>query len=313
MIFVIVVPLGTRGFVSRIAVFLALVFGYLLSWVLDKTAGQITAPDGTGKVSTHFRVDWSNVDSASWFGLPPGTSMVNGKEVPGYHAPSFSLTFILLVLPAVIALIAENTGHVKAVAEMTGADLDPYMGRAIAADGVGTAVASAVGGSPMTTYAENIGVMAATRVYSTAAYYVAAIVAILFGLSPKFGALISATPGGVLGGITVVLYGMIGLLGVKIWKENRVDFANPINLVPLAAGIIIAIGNVSLQITDNFSLSGIALGTIVAVAGWHLARVLAPAEMRESAVGERRVGGASVIVDAPGAYVEPDPYRTDRS
>ena len=87
--------------------------------------------------------------------------------------------------------------------------------------------------------------MAATRVYSTAAYYVAAIVAILLGLCPKFGALINIVPGGVLGGITVVLYGMIGLLGAKIWKENRVDFANPINLVPLAAGIIIGIGNVT--------------------------------------------------------------------
>ena len=129
------------------------------------------------------------------------------------------------MLPAVIALIAENTGHVKAVAEMTGTDLDPLIGRAIVADGVGTAVATAVGGSPTTTYAENIGVMAATRVYSTAAYYVAAVVAILFGLCPKFGALVAATPGGVLGGITVVLYGMIGLLGAKIWIENRVDFA----------------------------------------------------------------------------------------
>jgi uracil-xanthine permease len=313
MIFVIVVSLATRGFISRIAIFLALVFGYVLSWLWDKIGGQITAYDAAaGKVTTHYRVNWGGVDSASWFGLPPGTSVVNGKEIPGYHAPSFSLAFILLVLPAVIALIAENTGHVKAVAEMTGSDLDPYMGRAIAADGVGTAVASAVGGSPTTTYAENIGVMAATRVYSTAAYYVAAIVAILFGLSPKFGALVSATPGGVLGGITVVLYGMIGLLGAKIWKENGVDFGNPINLVPLAAGIIIAIGNVSLKITDNFQLTGIAFGTIVAVAGWHLARVLAPAEMRDAAMRERRgVGGASVIVDAPGAYVEPDPYRDE--
>jgi len=313
MLFVIVVSLATRGFISRIAVFLALVFGYVISWAFDKTFGQITSFDaGAGKITTHYRVSWEGVKQAGWFGFPPGTSIVGGKEVPGYHAPTFSLTFILLVLPAVIALIAENTGHVKAVAEMTGSDLDPYMGRAIAADGVGTALASAVGGSPTTTYAENIGVMAATRVYSTAAYYVAAIVAILFGLSPKFGAIVSATPGGVLGGITVVLYGMIGLLGAKIWVENGVNFGNPINLVPLAAGIIIAIGNVSLQITDNFSLSGIALGTIVAVAGWHLARVLAPAEMRDSAAGERRVRGASVVVDAPGAYVEPDPYGTDR-
>ena len=115
---------------------------------------------------------------------------------------------------------------------MTKSNLDPYMGRAIAADGIGTVIASSVGGSPTTTYAENIGVMAATRVYSTAAYYVAAVVAIIFGLSPKFGALVASVPGGVLGGITVVLYGMIGLLGAKIWKENGVDFGNPINLVP---------------------------------------------------------------------------------
>ncbi len=312
MLFVIVVSLATRGFISRIAVFLALVFGYVLSWGLDRIVGRITSPDATGAVSTHFRVNWDPVSQASWFGFPPGTAIVGGKEVPGYHAPTFSLTFVLLVLPAVIALVAENTGHVKAVAEMTRTDLDPYMGRAIGADGVGTMLASSVGGSPTTTYAENIGVMAATRVYSTAAYYVAAIVAILFGLSPKFGALVSQTPGGVLGGITVVLYGMIGLLGAKIWRENGVDFGNPVNLVPLAAGIIIAIGNVTWDISDNFSLSGIALGTIVAVGGWHLARVLAPAEMRDAADGDGRVGGASVVVDAPGAYVEPDPYRTDR-
>ena len=103
----------------------------------------------------------------------------------------------------------------------------------------------------------------------------------MFGFSPKFGALVSATPGGVLGGITVVLYGMIGLLGAKIWKENRVDFANPVNLVPVAAGIIIAIGDTSLKITDNFVLSGIALGTIVTLVGYHLARFVAPPNLKE--------------------------------
>jgi uracil-xanthine permease len=268
MAFVIVCSLALRGFLARISILLGLVFGYLLSVLLDVTAGPITAPDGTGEVSTHERINFDTVGQADWFGLPD------------FVAPSFSLNFSLLVLPAVIALVAENAGHVKAVAEMTKRDLDPYLGRAIAADGVATVVASAVGGSPTTTYAENIGVMAATRVYSTAAYYVAAIVAILLGLIPKFGALISIVPGGVLGGITVVLYGMIGLLGAKIWKENRVDFANPINLVPLAAGIIIGIGNVTLTFTETFSLTGIALGSIVAVIAWHLARALAPAEMK---------------------------------
>jgi uracil-xanthine permease len=246
-----------RGFWSRIAVLIGLIFGYFLAWVLDHTAGKITAPDGTGKVATHLRVDFGGVRAADWFGFPH------------LHGPGFKTSAILVALPAVIALIAENTGHVKAVAAMTETDLDPYLGRALAADGVGTVLASAVGGSPTTTYAENIGVMAATRIYSTAAYYVAAAVAILFGLCPKFGALVAATPGGVLGGITVVLYGMIGLLGAKIWIENHVDFGDPVNLVPVAAGIILAVGNVTLKISKDFPLQGIALGTIAVLVGYH--------------------------------------------
>jgi xanthine/uracil permease len=170
---------------------------------------------------------------------------------------------------------------------------------------VGTVITSSVGGSPTTTYAENIGVMAATRVYSTAAYYVAAIVAILFGLSPKFGALVASTPGGVLGGITVVLYGMIGLLGAKIWKENGVDFCNPINLFPVAAGIVIGIGNVTLKFSDSFSLSGIALGTIVAVAAYHLAKTVAPRELRERA-DSRGVGGSVITVGGNETYGDSD-------
>ncbi|WP_081633925.1 uracil-xanthine permease family protein [Terracoccus sp. 273MFTsu3.1] len=285
MAFTIICAVAFKGFVSRIAVFLALIFGYVISWLFDKVFGQITSYDaGAGKVTTHFRTNFDNLASQPWFGLPPSTTTgADGKELVGIHAPSFSVAAILLVLPAVIALIAENTGHVKAVAEMTKTDLDPYMGRAIAADGIGTVIASSVGGSPTTTYAENIGVMAATRVYSTAAYYVAAIVAIVFGLSPKFGALVASVPGGVLGGITVVLYGMIGLLGAKIWKENGVDFGNPINLVPVAAGIVIGIGNVSLVFTSDFTLGGIALGTIVAVVAYHVARAVAPADLRERA------------------------------
>ncbi|MGY1849604.1 uracil-xanthine permease family protein [Blastococcus sp. SYSU DS1021] len=274
MTFVIVASLALRGFLARISILLGLIFGYLLSVLLDATAGQITSPDGTGAETTRDRINFDSVADADWFGLPDFTG------------PSFSLNFSLLVIPAVIALVAENAGHVKAVAEMTKRDLDPYMGRAVAADGIATVVATSVGGSPTTTYAENIGVMAATRVYSTAAYYVAALVAILLGLIPKFGALINIVPGGVLGGITVVLYGMIGLLGAKIWKENRVDFANPINLVPLAAGIIIGIGNVTLTFTDDFSLNGIALGSIVAVVAWHIARALAPADMKAALLRE---------------------------
>ena len=132
-----------------------------------------------------------------------------------------------LFLPAVIALVAENIGHVKSVGQMTDTDTDPVMGRAIAADGIATTLAGFGGGSATTTYAENIGVMAATRVYSTAAYWVAAAVAIVLSLCPKVGAVISAIPPGVLGGATIVLYGLVGVLGVRIWLTNDVDFCRP--------------------------------------------------------------------------------------
>ncbi|RSN10251.1 nitrate reductase [Nonomuraea sp. WAC 01424] len=249
-----------KGFLGRIGVLLGLVFGFVLSWVWDRVGGQILSPDATGKVTEHFRVNLEGVAKADWIGLP------------SLHGPVFEVSAIVLVLPVMIALIAENVGHVKAVGEMTGADVDGSMGRAIIADGVGTVVATSVGGPATTTYAENIGVMAATRVYSTAAYYVAAVIAILFGLCPKFGALVAATPDGVLGGVTTILYGMIGLLGAKIWIENKVNLSDPVNLVPVGAGIICAIGPVVFPITDTFALSGIALGTIVLLLGYHLLR-----------------------------------------
>lgn len=299
MFAVILMAVGLRGFFGRIAIFLGLVLGYVLSWLFDVI--------GVGGVEGD-RVSWAGVKAADWFGFPPHTpdGLVGNQGAPGvdnlaavgWHLPSFSLTFALLALPAVIALVAENMGHVKAVADMTGTDLDPEMGRAVAADGVGTVIATAVGGSPTTTYAENIGVMAATRVYSTAAYFVAAAVAILLGFIPKFGQIVYATPAGVIGGITLVLYGMIGLLGAKIWIENRVNFANPVNLVPIAAGLIFGIGYGTtgfFAITDDFTLGGIAMGTIVIVVGYHLARMVAPKD------GD----GTMISVGRPGAHEEP--------
>jgi len=303
MVFLIVAAVVFRGFWGRVAIFLGLIFGYVLSWVFDHVFGMINSitPGGTTPVE-HFRINWSSVQSADWIGFPQRSVFAaDGKEtVIGWHAPSFNITFILIVLPAVIALIAENAGHVKAVSEMTGDDLNPYLGRGFIGDGVGTVLASAIGGSPTTTYAENIGVMAATRVYSTAAYWVAATVAVLLGFCPKFGAVVSSTPGGVLGGITVVLYGMIGLLGAKIWVENRVDFANPVNLVPLAAGLIVGIGGVALNFTSTFSISGIALGAIIVLIGYHGVRRFAPTHMRMEPQGPGRAyeGGAMISTGA---------------
>lgn len=226
-----------RGLIGRLAIFLAVVIGYLLALAMGD-------------------VDTSGIASAAWIGLPE------------FQAPTFSLAVLPMFLPAVIALVAENIGHVKSVGQMTGTDVDPLTGRALAADGIATVLAGAGGGSATTTYAENIGVMAATRVYSTAAYWVAGVAAILLALCPKVGATISAIPPGVLGGATIVLYGLVGVLGIRIWLTNHVDFSLPINQMTAAIALIIGIADFTWQIGD-LTFTGIALGSIAALLVYH--------------------------------------------
>jgi uracil-xanthine permease len=231
-----------RGMPGRLAVVLGVVVGYAVAAL----AGD---------------VDFDPVRQASWVGLPDFTS------------PSFDLDAILLVAPVVLVLVAENAGHVKAVAAITGRNLDRYLGRGLIGDGAATMLAGIGGGSGTTTYAENIGVMAVTRVYSTAAYWVAAVVAIALGLLPKFGALVSTIPVGVLGGAVTVLFGMIAVLGARIWIDHAVDFRLQRNLVPAAIALVVGSADFTLTAGD-YSFNGIALGTLAAVAGYHVLRLL---------------------------------------
>jgi len=232
----------SKGFIGRISIFGGIVVGYLFA-------------------SLRGDINYDGVKAAKWFAAPTFTS------------PSFNTSAILLFLPVVLVLIAENVGHVKAVAAMTGRDLDDQMGNALFADGVATTLAGVGGGSGTTTYAENIGVMAATRIYSTAAYWVAGIGAIVLSLCPKFGAVLSATPAGVLGGVGVALYGMIGVLGAKIWIENKVNFGDSTNLLIAATTLIIGIADMTWK-HGNYSFGGIVNGTLVAVIGYQLLRAL---------------------------------------
>jgi uracil-xanthine permease len=232
----------SKGFLGRISIFGGIIVGYAFA-------------------ATQGDINFDGVKAAKWFALPTFTT------------PTFDTNAILLFLPVVLVLIAENVGHVKAVAAMTGKDLDGQMGNALFADGVATTLAGAGGGSGTTTYAENIGVMAATRIYSTAAYWVAGVGAILLSLCPKFGAVLSATPAGVLGGVGVALYGMIGVLGAKIWIENKVNFGDSTNLLIAATTLIIGIADMSWKRGD-YSFGGIVNGTLVAVIGYQLLRAL---------------------------------------
>ncbi len=180
-----------------------------------------------------------------------------------------------MFLPVVLVLIAENVGHVRGVATMTeDPSINTHTGRALIADGVATTIAGGFGGSGTTTYGENIGVMAATRVYSTAAYWVAGIVAILLAFSPKVGVIFNTIPPGVLGGVTTALYGLIGVIGIKIWVDNRVDFSRPVNQYTVAVSFVIAIAGFSMS-WGSFQLGAIVIGSLAALLVYHLGNAIA--------------------------------------
>lgn len=230
---IVLVTVATRGMISR----LAILVGVLLGWAFAFLVGGVSEDSQAA------------VAEAAWFGLPQTAT------------PSWSLSAIAVTLPVVVVLIAENVGHVKAVATMTERNLDDLAGRALIADGASTMLAGGFGGSGTTTYAENIGVMAATRVYSSAAYWVAAATAMGLAFVPKFGAAIQTIPDGVLGGATIVLYGMIGLLGVRIWQDSGVQLTDPVNLTAASVAMIAGIGNLTLAV-GGVELEGIAWGSV---------------------------------------------------
>ena len=240
---VIIAAVLFRGFLGRLSILIGIITGYLLALAQDE-------------------IDFQPVTDAAWIGLP------------AFHTPEFRLDVMFLFLPVVFVLVAENIGHVRTVGLMTRTDLDPHNGRAILADGVATMLSGAGGGVGTTTYAENIGVMASSRIYSTAAYWVAGFVAICLAFFPKFGALIATIPMGVAAGAGIILYGMIGIMGARIWVNNKVDFSNTINLMAAGAGLIIAIADPVLDV-GGMQFGGIALGTIAVLGIYHIMTAIA--------------------------------------
>ncbi|MGF2949180.1 uracil-xanthine permease family protein [Microbacterium alcoholitolerans] len=239
-----------RGFLGRISIFLGVIAGYIFA-------------------AFRGELDFTAVDQAAWVGLPT------------FHFPDFvdpnTWSAMAMFLPVVLVLIAENVGHVRGVATMVeDPAINKQTGKALLADGISTSLAGFFGGSGTTTYGENIGVMASTRVYSTAAYWVAGITAILLSMSPKFGAVINSVPVGVLGGVTTALYGLIGVIGIKIWVDNRVDFSRPVNQYTAAVGLIVAVGGFQIIDPDSgFQLGGIVLATVGAILIYHLGNLIA--------------------------------------
>ena len=230
----------TRGMVQRLLILVGLIVASIIYAVLTNGLGL-------GKP-----LDLSAVLAAPWVGMP------------GFSAPVFSGPAMLLIAPVAIILVAENLGHIKAVTAMTGKNLDQYMGRAFIGDGIATMVSGGAGGTGVTTYAENIGVMAATKIYSTAVFLVAALIAVVLGFSPKFGAVIQAIPLPVMGGVSIVVFGLIAVAGAKLWVDNKVDFSQNKNLIVAAITLILGTGDFTLKF-GQFALGGIGTATFGAI------------------------------------------------
>ena len=234
------VAVFTRGMTQRLLILVGLIVASVIYAVLTNGLGL-------GKP-----IDLSGLAKAAWLGAPK------------FAAPVFDASAMLLIAPVAVILVAENLGHIKAVGAMTGRNLDRYIGRAFVGDGLATMVSGGAGGTGVTTYAENIGVMAATKIYSTAMFIVAALIAVVLGFSPKFGALIQAIPLAVMGGVSIVVFGLIAVAGAKIWVDNRVDFADNANLIVAAVTLVLGTGDYTLKF-GAFALGGIGTATFGAI------------------------------------------------
>jgi putative pyrimidine permease RutG len=234
------IAVAAPGIWRRLPIVCGAISGYLLYFLLSNGFG-LGSP-----------IDFAALAAASWIGAPRFTG-------PSFHADA-----MLLIAPVAIILVAENLGHIKAIGAMTGRSLDGFLGRAFLGDSLATIVSALGGGTGVTTYAENIGVMAATKVYSTLLFVVAAVVSILLGFSPKFGALILSIPGPVIGGLSIVLFGLIAAMAGRIWGENKVDFSDPRNLITIAVALTAGAGDLTLKF-GAFAIGGIGTATFGAI------------------------------------------------
>lgn len=224
----------------RVSILVGILAGYGLVLVLGNGLGLMPG------------VDFSGLAHAAWFGMPD------------FVAPRFESSAMVMIAPVAFILVAENLGHIKAIGGMTKQNMDRYIGRGFVGDGLATMLAGSGGGTGVTTYVENMGVMAVTRVFSTLIFVIAAVIAILLGFSPKFGALLHTIPAPVLGGLSVAVFGLIAAAMVRLWVDNQVDFSDPRNL--FTVGITLIFGGGDFTVTfGGFAIGGIGTATLAAI------------------------------------------------
>lgn len=227
-----------KGIVGTLPVLLAILVGYALSAALGM-------------------VDFQGVIDAAWFGLP------------AVQMPHFSIQAAILIAPVAIVVVIEHIGHLLAVGEIVGKDFRKMLPQSLAADGLSTCISGFLGGPPTTTYAENIGVMSVTRVYSTQVFwYAAGFALIVGGFCPKVSAFINSIPVPVMGGVSLLLFGLIASNGLRMLVTNAVDFNENHNLMIASAVIIIGVGMETGGLTipiGNYEIPGMACATLLGI------------------------------------------------
>ena len=224
-----------RGWLSMIPVLVAVIGGYVAAYLLGL-------------------VDFTPVRDAAWFG------------VPEFTLPRFSLGAVMIMAPVAVVTMAEHLGDVFVLSRVVGRDFyeRPGLHRTLLGDGLATSLAGLVGGPPNTTYGENIGVMAITRVYAVRVIALTAVMAVALSFIPKLGALIQTIPPAVMGGVAMVLFGSIAASGVRTLVESRVDLSQKRNLIIASVILVVGIGGAAINL-GPFELHGMALATVIGV------------------------------------------------
>ncbi|WP_186579980.1 uracil permease [Aquibacillus kalidii] len=224
-----------RGFLKIIPILIGIIAGYIIAYFFGL-------------------VDFTTVKEAKWISMPT------------FYAMKFDWSAVLTILPAALVLIPEHIGHLFVTGNIVKKDLtkDPGLDRSLASNGISTIISSFVGATPNTTYGENIGVLAISRVYSTYVIGLAAMIAIVLSFCGKLAALISSIPSPVMGGISILLFGIIAASGVRMLVESKVDYNKSQNLILTSIVLVIGISGASIQI-GSVGLGGMGLATVIAI------------------------------------------------
>lgn len=257
-----------KGFVATIPVLLGIVAGYIMA-----------IPMGM--------VDFQPIMDAAWVGLPTLTY------------PKFDLGAILIIAPVALVVIIEHIGHLLVVNEIVGKDFTPMLPESLMGDGLATALSAAVGGTPSTTYAENIGVMAVTKVYATQVFwYAGALAFIIGGFVPKLKFVIQSIPVPVMGGISLLLFGLIASSGLRLLVESGIDYSHSRNLILSSVVLVIGIGmestGTTIPIGADYVLPGMAAATLAGI----LLNLILPRESKTLAAEAAADFGGEAALEA---------------